>query len=482
MAVVAGGLGAAATESVSAPAATAVKAATAALGTGEHKVAKGFFRVETTLGGIFEAVTMTEVAFEGKVLKALTVARCVAHGTRVTKGEVLIEANTEKVDHAIKAKQAANEAGALALATAVEELRRLGETTPQTLARSVEGDRRTGEDAERFVKVARPLSEAAARQEVKNRTDYLDYAKEELRQLKKMYEADDLTEATEEIVLRRQRDTVGRAELALAQTKAASERTLKIDLPRQADDWAKARTNMAQGLASQKILLPLQLAQKRLAVAKMRRDQAKAVKDLARMTADRAKMTVKAPAAGIVYYGRCVRGQWSASPALLAKLAPKGTVTADEVIMTIVDPASLGVRASAPEKDLHLLRPGLAGRAVPGGYPSKKLTVTVASVLTVPLPGGKHDVKMSVVGPSGPVMPGMTCSVRLTAYEKPDALTVPTGAVRPDPADADKYVVAVKTAAGREQRSVTVGLTSGGKTEILSGLAAGDVVLVKGAK
>jgi len=329
---------------------------------------------------------------------------------------------------------------------------------------------------------ARTFSEAAARQDVKNRTDYLEYAREELRQLKKMYEADDLTEATEEIVLRRQRDAVRRAELSLAQIKAASERTLTIDLPRQADDWAKARTNMAQGLASQKILLPLQLAQKRLAVAKLKRDHAKAVKDLGHMTADRAKMTIKAPAAGVVYYGRCVRGKWSASPALLAKLTPKGAVVADEVIMTIVNPASLNVRAAAPEKDLHTLRAGLGGRAVPTGFPSKKLKVTVASVLTAPLPGGQYDVKLNVTSPCGPVMPGMTCSVTLTAYEKADALTVPSGAVRPDPADADKRVVDVKTAAGREQRSITVGRTSGGKTEVLSGLAEGDVVLLKGSK
>jgi len=448
----------------------------------EHTVKAGPFRVEVKLSGTFAAVKMTEVAYEGEAIKSLKVVKCVEHGTTVKKGDVLIEVDMEPVDRTIKAKTTANEAGELALTSAVEELRRMEETTPQALARLIEADRRSAQDHERYTTVSHPLAIKAAHQGLQSRINYLEYAKEELRQLKKMYEADDLTEETEEMVLKRQQHTVKRYELMLEQTRASTKRTLEIDLPRQVADRAKARRTSTEDLASQKVLLPVALAQKRLAVSKAKRDYAKAVKDLADMKADRAKMAITAPSAGIVYYGQCKRGKWSASATLLAKLAPRGTVSANEVVMTIVDPSSLVVHATAGEKDLHNLRAGLTGLARPTGYPTLKLKVKTEPVLTVPLPGGQYAVKLNVITPSDPVMPGMTCSVMLTAYENKKALTVPSRAVRGDPADADKKIVNVKTASGREKRPVKVGRTAGGKTEILSGLAEGDVVLLKGAR
>ena len=56
---------------------------------------------------------------------------------------------------------------------------------------------------------------------VKKAKDYLEYQKEELRQLEKMYGADDLTEETEEIVLKRQRDAVELAIFSLQRARTS---------------------------------------------------------------------------------------------------------------------------------------------------------------------------------------------------------------------------------------------------------------------
>ena len=50
--------------------------------------------------------------------------------------------------------------------------------------------------------------------------DTLEYEEEELRQLEKMYKADEATEETEKIVLKRARDTVKRAKFVLERTQA----------------------------------------------------------------------------------------------------------------------------------------------------------------------------------------------------------------------------------------------------------------------
>ena len=54
----------------------------------------------------------------------------------------------------------------------------------------------------------------------------LNYEQDELTQLEKMYEADDLTEETEEIVLKRQRNSVEFAEFSLESARLSRDRTV----------------------------------------------------------------------------------------------------------------------------------------------------------------------------------------------------------------------------------------------------------------
>ena len=67
---------------------------------------------------------------------------------------------------------------------------------------------------------------------VKSAVEYLEYAKEELRQLEKMYRSKDLTEETEEIILRRTRFQVESSEVQLKEAELRRDVTLKVELPR----------------------------------------------------------------------------------------------------------------------------------------------------------------------------------------------------------------------------------------------------------
>jgi multidrug efflux pump subunit AcrA (membrane-fusion protein) len=70
----------------------------------------------------------------------------------------------------------------------------------------------------------------------------------------------------------------------------------------------------------------------------------------------------------------------------------------------------------------------------------------------------------------------MGCAVKLGTYSKADALTVPSAALHYG-ADQKPYV---KVVAGdsTENKAVQIGRTANGKTEITSGLKAGDQVKV----
>ena len=69
-------------------------------------------------------------------------------------------------------------------------------------------ERHSEEDWNYFVNVDRPVAQRSANFMVKMNEDFLSYEQEELRQLEKMYKADDLAEPTEEIILKCARDNV----------------------------------------------------------------------------------------------------------------------------------------------------------------------------------------------------------------------------------------------------------------------------------
>jgi multidrug efflux pump subunit AcrA (membrane-fusion protein) len=193
-------------------------------------------------------------------------------------------------------------------------------------------------------------------------------------------------------------------------------------------------------------------------------------------------MTIKAPADGIVYYGKCTRGTWGTAGAMAAKLQRGGVLTPAEVILTIVQPRPLFIRAVVEEKDVHWVRPDVKGKAVPVPYPDLKLPAKVSQVSAIPVTPGNFEARIAVdTGvDSAAIMPGMACAVKLVPYAKADALTVPATSVFTDDLDEDKHFVYVPGKDGKpEKRFVAAGQTSEGKTEIKGGLDEGDEVLLE---
>jgi multidrug efflux pump subunit AcrA (membrane-fusion protein) len=153
-----------------------------------------------------------------------------------------------------------------------------------------------------------------------------------------------------------------------------------------------------------------------------------------------------------------------------------GTVMADEVFMTIVQPRPLFVRATADEKEIPQIHVGAVCKITPTALPDTKLEAKIEKASTAPIAPGTFEVRAGVDVGNAAVFPGMTCSMKLTPYLKADAITVPSAYVFADDVDEDKMHVFVwRSEPGKfEKRSVTTGKKSGSKVEITAGLKAGD--------
>jgi HlyD family secretion protein len=449
-----------------------------------HKVEKGPFKVDVTVKGVFESEAMTEVsispeAFTPENRGQLRVLKALPHGSEVRKGDQVLWLDMERIDLIITDLERDRELADLSFKLAYEDLYVLEKTTPIDLANAERGKKQADEDFKYFLTDEKDYLTKTINYRVKSYADYLSYAKEELQQLEKMYKANDLTETTEEIVLKRQRDQVERYAFYLKQAEIDRDHFFKLSLPRMEESLRENNTKQSLTLEKTKTTLPLLLNQKRLTLNKMKFERERTAEKLAKFKKDRNQMIVKAPVDGIVYYGKCVRGQWSS--AMESRLQRGGNLMADEVILTIVQPRPLFVRASVDEKDLGSVRAGMQGKATPAPLPDVKLPAKVEKVSAIQVTPSHFEARVSVGDFNEPLlMPGMAASVKLIAYQKADALTVPAKAVFTEEDDEDVHYVYLQSKDGKSAKvNVTLGKKSGTKVEIVQGLAAGDVILLE---
>jgi multidrug efflux pump subunit AcrA (membrane-fusion protein) len=439
-----------------------------------HKVKAAPFKVEVKLDGLFSAKDAHEIRLRPNSWGEFTVLKAVPHGARVKKGDVLVQLDPEKIDQQIHEKLLDLEVSRLDLELAKVNLEVARETAPLNLANVERGYQIVKEDLERYLKVEKPHDIKSAEFTAVRSANYLAYAEEELKQLKKMYAADDITEETEEIILRRAQDSVNSARHSLSGARIRSETELNVTIPRtersRKEDELRKRLALGKARTSTKT----DLKQKTLALDKQSVQHQLAEEALAKLKADRALMSIKTPAGGVVYYGSFNRGVWSGLKLVEPKLRVRGKLTPNAVFMTIVDPGTLLIRASLNEKDLRRVRAGTTGEAIPEADPDDKLAVTVASVSPVPIAPGKFGVVFRAAK-SGEMqlVPGMSCKLTLAVYENKKALAVPAKAVFDDGAEKVVYLK------GGKKKVVTTGQTDGGKIEVLKGLKAGDEILLE---
>jgi multidrug efflux pump subunit AcrA (membrane-fusion protein) len=449
------------------------------------KVERGPFKVEVNLSGVFESSRMSEVSIRPRAWSMpLLVERAIELGTPVKRGDILVELDHEKIDKTIQDAEIELGTGELALKLAAEELPVLESLLPLDLAAAERSKAQADEDLTRFLQIDRPNSEKVAAFSVKSATEYLEYAKEELRQLEKMYRSKDLTEETEEIILRRTRFQVESGEFRLKEAEFRRDASLKVELPRQEIKVRESAVRQALELQKARATLPLTLNQKRVNLAKLKHDHARTAEKLADLRHDRDLFTIHAPADGLVYYGRDDHGNWPGAGAMASKLRKGGAILADEVFITVVAPRPLVIRSAVDEKELHHLagRSELKGRATPAAEPALSLPVRLTRLVSAPREPGRFEVLADVElnADAALIKPGMVCNLTFTTYRARDALAVPASAVFQDEAE-DGSVTQMVYMPGKDgkpaKRTVRVGKTSGGKSEILDGLAAGDEIL-----
>lgn len=252
------------------------------------------------------------------------------------------------------------------------------------------------------------------------------------------------------------------------------------------------------------------------ALSSAQRLQAQQAYDLAKATVD--ALTLRAPVDGVVQPGGTRSASGSADLAGLLGAAGAGgatgldpsvsapaqggpppgvddavpaggRVTAGTPVLTVVDTGALGLLAEVDETDVLLVRAGLAASVELDAVTGATYDARVRSVDVLPSTSARGGVTYRVrlalgagrlgEGEAAPApRPGMNAVVHLRVREAADAVAVPASAVfSADGRDA----VWVLRDGKAEQVPVTVGVQGQDLVQIVSGVQAGDQVVVRGA-
>jgi macrolide-specific efflux system membrane fusion protein len=187
----------------------------------------------------------------------------------------------------------------------------------------------------------------------------------------------------------------------------------------------------------------------------------------------RQQTQVRAPISGTVVSLAARTGQMVAAAQAAAPL------------LRIADLSEMTVAARVAENDVTRLRPGMAASFKTPGYPGKHWSGKLRQVIPIPADGtgeqGKqafYIVLFEVKNTDHELMSGMSAQVQFFVAQARDVLLLPANSLGA-PDDDGLYNVNVLDAGQHvSARKVKVGLRNVQQAQILSGLAAGDKVLV----
>jgi multidrug efflux pump subunit AcrA (membrane-fusion protein) len=446
-----------------------------------HRVKLVPFRVEARVEGVFESPTMAEVRLDARRSGQFTVEKVVPHGTRVGKGDVLVAVETDRLDQEIADQEIAGRLAEIAHDLLEKELKLAEKATPLWLEMARTARRRVGEDLARYEEKEKALAKDLNDVSLEFNEFSRENAEEELAQLEKMYKQDDLTEETEEIVLKRARFQARIARFSALLARDRHERMTTLDLPRRLDLVRRSADFAALDLEQAEGELPQVLARLRLTVEKSAADRREAGRKLAEAKALRRLLPVTAPIDGTVYYGRFHQGRWVDADNAAQQLRPGGQFDTRQALLTVVGAGRLAVRAGVPEKDLSRVPVNAEARILPKAFPEAAFPARVRSVSAVPVTAGRFEAFLDLVDDQPRVVAGMEAEVRVTADQRAEVLAVPRKAVFTDEFDGGRRYVLVSTGVGKEpmKRTVTVGRSNDELTEITAGLSVGEEILLE---
>jgi membrane fusion protein (multidrug efflux system) len=254
---------------------------------------------------------------------------------------------------------------------------------------------------------------------------------------------------------------------------------VRFEIPSLDADAAARRSDLARGQA--------QLAAARQNVARLsglfqrgiaaRREVEDAQRDLAQAEATVTEARSATAAAGRLAGREVVRSPFDGVVAGRShQVGDLVDPSSPEPLLRVIDPSRLLVEAAVPTGDLGRVTVGSPARVRGAAFPDEAARVAARPAAVDPATGTALALLAFDVPTRRPA--GLAVEVEIYGEERPAAVLVPAEALVQEGPENFVFVVDAQKKAHRRQ--VEVGVAADGQAEILSGVQAGEAVVVRG--
>ena len=417
------------------------------------------------------------LAYSGK----LRVLEVVAHGSPVDEGDVVLRLDREALEIELRKAEWALRTSQIELRAARATVEESEENGERERARAEQDLELARHSLSGYREIQKPLDERTFRRGEQAYLDSIEDQQDEIDQLGKMYEEDELTEATEELVLKRARrklaGTRERLEIYRARfrfnTDYAENKTLQ-SLERAVEEREKKLRQVGRDTETRR-------EQAEIKLESAAHQQAVSEKRVDRLRRDEEVFVLRAPHAGVVLHGNLV----SASPPngiMDQNVAAKAirrheVVTAGRTLITLAVPGAMKVLFALKAEDRYHAKAGAFASVLPKALPDSVLSATLEPLGRFPRADGKWTAHALFGGGDERLVPLLKCTVRTVLVDLPDALVAPTKALFQR--DGRWYCHARdRSVFGLSARQIVRGPSSGKVTVILDGLKEGEEILL----
>lgn len=443
--------------------------------------------VELDASKLQQNLVNQDITFQSTV-SALTEAQ---QGFQIQQTQNRVDVKTAEQDAKFAFMDAEKYLGDRIMAELVEQLDLQEQTndppallsSTNTLATAVSPRKVTTIDYSRYAK-AELLGDGMAKQELRKREDEvftsrtaLSQAQTKLAGTKRLFEKGFVTKT--ELEADQTAGDQGRLKLESAET--SKDLFIKYEFPKQAEELVGKFEKALRSLERSRKEAVSKFAQ---AEAKLRgaegrhqieRDNLNEIKDMIR------KCVITAGRSGLVAYGGGDDGMYWGGGRDPIRVGSQ--VFERQVILTIPDTSKVGVKLQINETHIKKMKKGLTARITAEAQPEDKLTGEVSKVGVLPDSRNRwmspdmnvYLCSVNVKGTRDWLKPGMSTKVEILVKQLPDCVYIPLQAVSVVDGKQVVYMPGINPVAKR----IEVGEFNDEFIEIKSGLAAGDVVLLR---
>ena len=161
---------------------------------------------------------------------------------------------------------------------------------------------------------------------------------------------------------------------------------------------------------------------------------------------------------------------------VLHKPGDRVTGGSSDPVLRLVDPTRLQISTQVPLAQIERLQPGQIATVQTAAGPAGTATVSLRLGATTPT-ATTGEVRLEIIPPTSLTI-DTPVQLDLQIEERRDVVVVPLQAVQKDGTSTFVWIAGDDRQAHR--REVRVGLAAGGVTQIVSGLAAGERVILTG--